>query len=630
MKNTIKLLFLGLFLFGITATRAQISTSTGGVANVLPNAPTTNTNVGIGTTNPSEKFEVVGNIKASGTATFASTITAPRLISNVATGTSPLSVTSTTVVPNLNADLLDGLHASSFQTVLTNPITGLLTSGIVPVATGSNTLANGIIYDNGSVVAIKTAGNPYLNIANATEFLNIGILSTGSFLNSSRDLTFYTNNSYTPLRLDATNIIFPYAPTASAGTYDILTRNTSTGVVEKKASSFFQTALTNPITGTGLTNYLPKFTGASTLGNSILSDSGSFVNLQTASTPYLRVSDGVGFVNYGILTTSGNSAFFNTDTYYSFFTNSGEKMRLTNAGNLQLYLTPTTSAGTYDILTRNTSTGAVEKVSSSSAFSEYLKCSDGPRNLTDRLPNTFARSVHYDFVTAATTSSSGNYAGVMTYNNWDGTTSSTGDSSYQLAYVNESGINGAGIPGLKIRKGIDTTWGNWYSIITNNATTTTANYVPRFSGTNGILNSSIYDNGNVGIGSTNPDQKLTVKGKIHAEEIIVDLAVPADYVFQKYYTGKSELKSDYVMPTLAEIESFTKKNNHLPNVPSAQEIQQKGLSLGEMSNALLQKVEELTLYAIEQQKEIDRLKTENETYKSLAERLSAIEIELKK
>jgi hypothetical protein len=140
----------------------------------------------------------------------------------------------------------------------------------------------------------------------------------------------------------------------------------------------------------------------------------------------------------------------------------------------------------------------------------------------------------------------------------------------------------------------------------------------------------ITNNGKVGIGTTNPDEKLTVKGKIHAEEIIVDLAVPADYVFQKYYTGKSELKTDYVMPTLAEIESFTTKNHHLPNVPSAQVIKQNGLSLGEMSNVLLQKVEELTLYAIEQNKQIERLKAENDKYKSLSERLSTIENQLKK
>lgn len=151
------------------------------------------------------------------------------------------------------------------------------------------------------------------------------------------------------------------------------------------------------------------------------------------------------------------------------------------------------------------------------------------------------------------------------------------------------------------------------------------------------LVATMLGNGNVGIGTTTPDKKLTVNGTIHSSEVIVDTYFTPDYVFQKYYTGKSELKSDYSMPTLAEIESFIKKNHHLPNVPSAQEIKQNGLSLGEMSNVLLQKVEELTIYAIEQnkklilqQEELQRLKIENESYKSLAERLSALEKELKK
>lgn len=98
-----------------------------------------------------------------------------------------------------------------------------------------------------------------------------------------------------------------------------------------------------------------------------------------------------------------------------------------------------------------------------------------------------------------------------------------------------------------------------------------------------------------------------------------------DYVFQKYYTGKSELKADYTVPTLTEIEAFTKKNHHLPNVPSAATIKEKGLQLGEMSNVLLQKIEELTIYAIEQEKKIENLKKENEQYKLLVERVAALE-----
>lgn len=120
----------------------------------------------------------------------------------------------------------------------------------------------------------------------------------------------------------------------------------------------------------------------------------------------------------------------------------------------------------------------------------------------------------------------------------------------------------------------------------------------------------INNDGKVGIGSVNPDEMLTVKGKIHAEEVKVDLNVPADYVFEKYYNGSSELKNDYNMPTLEEVEAFTKANNHLPEIPSAIEIQKNGLELSMMTNLLLQKIEELTLYTIEQEKRINRLEAE--------------------
>jgi len=114
----------------------------------------------------------------------------------------------------------------------------------------------------------------------------------------------------------------------------------------------------------------------------------------------------------------------------------------------------------------------------------------------------------------------------------------------------------------------------------------------------------------VGIGTENPDATLAVKGKIHAEEVKVDLNVPADYVFQKYFTGTSSLKADYEMLSLTEVEQFIKANHHLPDVPSAKTIQEEGLLLKEMTNLLLQKVEELTLYTIEQEKRINLLESQ--------------------
>jgi len=118
----------------------------------------------------------------------------------------------------------------------------------------------------------------------------------------------------------------------------------------------------------------------------------------------------------------------------------------------------------------------------------------------------------------------------------------------------------------------------------------------------------------LGIGTMNFSQdtnaKLLVDGKILCEEVEVIADVVPDYVFEKYYTGESSLKEDYVMPTLEEVEAFTKANHHLPEVPSAAEIKEEGLQLKEMTTILLQKVEELTLYTIEQEKRIKALEAE--------------------
>ncbi|MEP3390177.1 MAG: hypothetical protein ABJO02_18430 [Reichenbachiella sp.] len=112
--------------------------------------------------------------------------------------------------------------------------------------------------------------------------------------------------------------------------------------------------------------------------------------------------------------------------------------------------------------------------------------------------------------------------------------------------------------------------------------------------------------GNVGIGTTTPDAKLTVKGDIHAERVKVDLNIPApDYVFE----------ADYDLRSLEETASYIQENKHLPEVPSAKELEASGIDLVEMNMLLLKKIEELTLHMIalkkdneSQQKEIENLK----------------------
>lgn len=111
--------------------------------------------------------------------------------------------------------------------------------------------------------------------------------------------------------------------------------------------------------------------------------------------------------------------------------------------------------------------------------------------------------------------------------------------------------------------------------------------------------------GNVGIGTINTGSfKLAVEGKIGAREIQVTLTNPfPDYVFAP----------NYKLPSLASLEQYIIKYKHLPNVPSAEEVEKNGgVELGKLSTQLLEKVEELTLYVIELKKENEQMKKEIE------------------
>jgi len=121
--------------------------------------------------------------------------------------------------------------------------------------------------------------------------------------------------------------------------------------------------------------------------------------------------------------------------------------------------------------------------------------------------------------------------------------------------------------------------------------------------------------GKVGIGNITPayvTHLLTVDGSIKAEEVVIGNVPNSDYVFNKSYP---------LLP-LDEVASFVSRNKHLPGVPSAKEFMEKEIGVGAIQNTLLQKIEELTLYTIEQKKLND---DQNARIRDLEEKLRRLE-----
>ena len=145
---------------------------------------------------------------------------------------------------------------------------------------------------------------------------------------------------------------------------------------------------------------------------------------------------------------------------------------------------------------------------------------------------------------------------------------------------------------------------------------------------------SLKSNGKLFLGtSANPscadcnDYRLFVKDGIKAEKVKVDIASAngwADYVFKK----------DYKLNSLDEIERHIKEKGHLPNIPSAEEVVKNGINLGEMDAKLLEKIEELTLHSIDQNKQLksqgERLKQQAEELKELKNQVQQLLISTKK
>lgn len=136
---------------------------------------------------------------------------------------------------------------------------------------------------------------------------------------------------------------------------------------------------------------------------------------------------------------------------------------------------------------------------------------------------------------------------------------------------------------------------NTISVGPNNIMSFSAN-IMNFSAT-----SYSFATGKVGIGCVNNmnDFALAVQGGVVCSQMsVLDIESWPDFVFN----------NDYKLMNLYELEQYINKNQHLPEVPSAEEVSANGIDLGKMNAILLQKLEELTLHVIELQKQIDELK----------------------
>ncbi len=157
-----------------------------------------------------------------------------------------------------------------------------------------------------------------------------------------------------------------------------------------------------------------------------------------------------------------------------------------------------------------------------------------------------------------------------------------------------------------------------------NYATTPTNAYPAWIQARSPINFSINRNlllnpngGKVGIGTDDPTELLTVAGTLYSREVKVEATAGADFVFEETYPIQS----------LDEVEAFVKQNKHLPEIAPAAEMEANGIKLGEMNIKLLQKVEELTLYLIEQNKTQKEL---IEEVRILKERNSELEREINK
>ncbi len=331
--------------------------------------------------------------------------------------------------------------------------------------------------------AVVAADIPTLNqnttgsagsVANAATFNNGGAGDvSGTTFNGSAARTI----SYNTIGAPSTT------GTNATGTWGInITGNAATATT---ASNVNNGTLTLAVSGTGLSGS-QTFT-ANQATNATFTVTSNATNANTASTIVARDASGNFSAGTITATLSGSATSAGSVSNSVTFNNGGAGGASGSTFNGSSALTVsyntvgapsttgTNASGTWGIsISGNAATATTANaLNSGNNYSvnqllnnTWYNYNDNDRNAGSATyyPNASTRAFRLAFVNASSVGTGGNYAGLMQFNPWDGTTASTGDASYQMAW-GSTAANSGGIPQLNIRKGIDTTWNSWYTIL---------------------------------------------------------------------------------------------------------------------------------------------------------------------
>ncbi|MCY7410345.1 MAG: hypothetical protein LH473_08740, partial [Chitinophagales bacterium] len=397
------------------------------------------------------------------------------------------------------------------------------------------------------------------------------------------------------------------------------------------------------IGGSGTTSYIPKFTSSSAIGNSSIYDNAGLIGIGTtvpASKLHALATD-LTTITAENTSTSGTSpitgvkslltsAATNSKTaYFGNITSSTSNIGVIRG--LDLDISQSGIGQTYGLDIDITGSGGSSKYGISSSLNTsstsdikygcYISVTDA------KLHTQPSYGLRADVFGDGTGAKYGVYANMGTggtgirYGVYSNATGSTNYAGYFLGrgYFSDNVGIGTNAPGyrLHIDGGSDASLGSGGYVVTGSTTGTNVaidnnEIMARNNGAASKLYlnndggdvSMCYSGGGVMIGSSYvPTGYLfAVDGNIICEELKVQLSSDwPDYVFEK----------DYSLHSISELKTFIEKNKHLPGIPTATEVKENGISAGDMQSKMMEKIEELSLYIIQLQHQIDELKVVN-------------------